>query len=608
LLVLFLLVGFVIPSSLIASSIQEFSYLFGEIVNPFIFIGNSIVQSAGIFIVWPLLIYLMFFKDIRGKVTKLAFVICVTAVINLLLFPGNYGYLTTDFVFSEGLETSNVLYFLNLFVLAVAVIMALFLIYNFRKTALYGLIIAVCAMFVFGSINSIKINKGFQSFQSRYEKEEAVFTYEPVFQFSKTGKNVIVIMLDRAISGYIPYIFDEKRDLYNYFDGFTWYRNTISFGKGTVFGSPALFGGYEYTLLEMNARSDIPLVEKQNEALLMLPRIFLDKGYKVTVTNPPFSNYSWISDLSIFDNYPEIHAENIIGKFNKNWLFEKESQGEQIDIANATVIIEANLIRFSIFKIAPVILRNFIYDNGRWLKIDGLQEKNRRAYRKTVIDNYIALDVLDRITQISSLKFDTYTAMYNALPHEPAFLQFPDYVPTNNIIVRGNDLFTNNLHYDVNIASMLLLGKWFNFLKNNDIYDNTRIIIVSDHGRPMSGLLQNPVSLPNRSNFHAISAFLLVKDFNSHGRLSIDDSFMTNADVPLIALEGIVENPVNPWSGKIIKSDKEEGVTVTSSMLWNINQHPKNVFNIKPDEWLHVHTDIYDSDNWSQITVQENKP
>jgi hypothetical protein len=94
----------------------------------------------------------------------------------------------------------------------------------------------------------------------------------------------------------------------------------------------------------------------------------------------------------------------------------------------------------------------------------------------------------------------------------------------------------------------------------------------------------------------------MVKDFNIHGTLSIDDSFMTNADVPIIALKDIVENPVNPWTGKIITSNKESGITFTTSHLWRIDRHPRYSFDIKPDEWLHVHTNIFDKNNWRQIT------
>ena len=35
-------------------------------------------------------------------------------------------------------------------------------------------------------------------------------------------------------------------------------------------------------------------------------------------------------------------------------------------------------------------------------------------------------------------------------------------------------------HYQVNMAAFLKLGEWFDYLRENGVYDNTRIIIVSD--------------------------------------------------------------------------------------------------------------------------------
>ena len=63
-------------------------------------------------------------------------------------------------------------------------------------------------------------------------------------------------MLDRAISGYISYVFQEKPDLKEQFAGFTYYPNTVSFGNATNSGAPVLFGGYEYRPEEMSRRAD----------------------------------------------------------------------------------------------------------------------------------------------------------------------------------------------------------------------------------------------------------------------------------------------------------------------------------------------------------------
>ena len=38
-------------------------------------------------------------------------------------------------------------------------------------------------------------------------------------------------------------------------------------------------------------------------------------------------------------------------------------------------------------------------------------------------------------------------------------------------------------HYQINMAAMLQLANWFDYMRENGVYDNTRIILVADHGR-----------------------------------------------------------------------------------------------------------------------------
>jgi hypothetical protein len=560
-IILFLLAGLVIPLSLIASSVQEFSFI-ENYKSPFPFIINTVLQSIGIFIFWPLCIYYMLGVFYKNAFEKLSVVLTGVAIINVFLFPGKYGYLTLLFTFSENPYSNGIVIFLNILIIIIFTLV-LFLVFRFKKIILSVLIIGVCTCGLLSFIYINKINREFKSIDFRSDNK--TFTYEPIYRFSKTGKNILVIMLDTAISRYIPYIFKEKPELSKSFDGFTWYKNTISFGGHTNFGTPGLFGGYEYTPLEIQGRKDTLLVEKQNQALLLLPKILLNYGFNVTVTDPPYANYRWIPDLSIFADYPQIKAENIIGKYNNKWLLDNKHEILLIDI---TEIIKSTLIRFSFFKLAPLSFRNFVYDTGNWLLMKNNENRN---ISHRVLDNYLSLYILPYITEIKESGSNTYIAISNELPHDPAPLQAPDYTLLNTATNETENIFIYNDYYPINISALMLLGKWFDFLKENDVYDNSRIIIVSDHGNPSSKdrnieSIDN-IILPNGDMSVDYAALLLVKDFYSHGLLSVDDSFMTNADVPLLVLKDIVENPINPWTGNKLTSNKQNGATITTSNI-----------------------------------------
>jgi len=134
----------------------------------------------------------------------------------------------------------------------------------------------------------------------------------------------------------------------------------------------------------------------------------------------------------------------------------------------------------------------------------------------------------------------------------------------------------------------------------NDVYDNTRIIIVSDHGRG-SGRIPENITLPNGSSVLAYNTLLLVKDFNARTAPSQSNECMTNGDVPLFALEGIIANPVNPFTGIPLKPDKDDGITITTIGAVSTYRHNKYTYNIGKNQWLHVRDNIFDPKNWKAV-------
>ena len=160
------------------------------------------------------------------------------------------------------------------------------------------LLTGMLAFSVMAAVNIVEINKAVRSLNFLHLEETEEI---PEIVLSRNEKNVIVLMLDRAIGEYIPYMFQEKPELEEKFSGFTYYANTVSFGRFTNFSTPSLFGGYEYTPVELNRRDTESLGQKQDEALKVLPVLFDRNGYDVTVCDPPYAGYSWTPDLSIYE-------------------------------------------------------------------------------------------------------------------------------------------------------------------------------------------------------------------------------------------------------------------------------------------------------------------
>lgn len=151
-------------------------------------------------------------------------------------------------------------------------------------------------------------------------------------------------------------------------------------------------------------------------------------------------------------------------------------------------------------------------------------------------------------------------------------------------------------HYQVNMAAFLKLGEWFDYLKENDVYDNTRIIIVADHGYNLG---QFDVKC-NDVDMEYFMPLLMVKDFNATG-FTVCDDFMTNGDTPALATADIIENPVNPFSGNPINSDaKSDDRILFYSENWQPEDYKGNTFTggswftfsggnpFDPDNWVYL--------------------
>jgi len=359
-------------------------------------------------------------------------------------------------------------------------------------------------------------------------------------------------------------------------------------------GAPPLYGGYEYTPEAINGRPGEPLVKKNNEALLLMPVIFSQNDFTVTVSDPPWANYSWIPDVSIYSGYPGITVKNTMKNYASLWLL-RNNFAESFQLKSK--LLKRNFLWFSLFKSSPVALRYVVYNNGDYWNTEAIINDF-----KSKIASYAILDFLPLLTETNSSENNTFLLIANELTHEPVFLQAPDYVPELNVTNRGNSKYADIINYPVNAAALKMLGRWFEFLKENGVYNNTRIIITSDHGANVDTGFFTGTEFPLRCEM--LNPLMLVKDFDGDFPFRTDETFMTNADVPSLAFKGIIEAPVNPFTGNPVNTMAKQGILkVTTSSKFMPNYHNKNTFKIDSDEWYTVHTNIFDAGNWQEAEV-----
>lgn len=605
-LLLTVLTGVLIPSNYIAAEPQEYISL-SYFHHPINYVLMASLLAAGTFIVWMSVFYWL--ASPKGKVLfeRIMWVLSIVMLVNYMFFDIDLGYISSELkydnkmLFTAGDQLINILV-----VVAVAAVVYFLATKIPRVTSVAVLAIAV-ALSGMSALNISTITSAITEQTDGSYKQGDI-----AFNLSKDGKNVVVLMLDRSVGNMMPYIFNEKPELKEKFDGFTYYSNTLAYSPATRFSTPALYGGYEYTPVEMNKRDDTLLVDKHNEALKVLPTLFEQNGFTSSVGNAPFANYQWTPDTTVFEN-TDVNA------FTTAVMFSNDIESQKQVIQNNY----RNFFCFSIMKSMPLSIQPAIYNNGQYRRMASVQENtgvqistdlsHAEGVNWRTQSNYEMLLGMSEMTGITDDDTNTFLTMTLDVTHAPGLLNAEDgYVPSQTVdntaydeankdrftLPDGSTLNLTTVeqmeHYHVNMMAMLQLGNWFDYLREQGVYDNTRIILVSDHSWGL-GLWDN-TSTNKLQQVESYGALLMVKDFDADGFTTSDD-FMTIADVPTLATDNLIENPKNPFTGNPINSSEKTAHEQLVLMSWDDFDTSGTTFH--PWYWGSVKNNVLDRDNWS---------
>lgn len=618
-LLLALITGMLIPSSVIAASPLEFIERVQDL-DPVWYVINASLYAVGTFILWFGVCYFLGTKPMKRGMELGAAALFGIFLVDFLFFRSGLGTMSNTLQYDVAPEFSILQKVLNL---AVLIPVSAGMIWLLRKEENLVRILSLVMVFALCGLSCWNVwviqsetNQARQVLDRNYEGA-------PEIPLSRDGKNVVVIMLDRAISSYLPCILQEKPELEEKFSGFIYYPNTVSFGMHTILGAPPLFGGYEYTPSAMNARDSEPLRDKHNEALLLLPTLFSGEGARVTVFDVPYpGNYTELGDYTLFDDLPNTNARIIHG-------LPATAGG----LGSAEELRMRNFFCYSLTMSMPTVLFGTLYNMGGYNQArQTLLRPEEEADAPLVYDvqvtpsflaEYEVLKNLGEMTRIQDGDEDTLLVMVNCMTHLPTLLREPEYVPSARIDNAAYDQAHENrflagpfaiqgfsdyqmAHYDVNMAALMLVGDWLENLKAEGVYDNTRIILAADHGFWLHQIKEG--TLPDTGeDIMGYNPLLMVKDFNMDGPVQTNTAFMTNADVPMLALDRIIENPVNPFTGKpITGTAKTEPLQISISHEFQVGRDKGNTF--PASQWYMLQPGgetLFDPSRWTLLTETE---
>ena len=584
------------PASIYMTSPDDF------IISIFILLISGVAVSV-VFYSVVIFIYKIAPNALKTVFTYFFVFLSLLVFFNTFIIPGQYGSLNNLILSDAEKLYGSVFVFVKEFaIITFSYILTVFLITKAGKKIVFILFLINFVAFTQTGIGLISIKSNDKQNTETVVNTDNNFlpSYnDELMSFSKDGKNIVVLFLDMFSGGYVQDIFKERPDLKAVYDGFTWYPNTLSISYVTSSSVPAMNAGWKYTPDEINKRNEnVPLTDVIGDTYKILPDLLKKHNFKSAYLDPDYC-YTYRGDVD------RLADAGIIAGFNKDYMgyWKNKNSIKNFDKINngGNKFFEIKLLgMISFFKASPAVLRPVIYDEGNWLIVSSNEKKNS-AYNSK-LKYWSFYDSLEDISNTDSKK-NTFKYLHTCITHDPFSLSgdgelikgYPD-------PVAGDNFHGKNAYLSAKGALVRLSG-WIEWLKENGIYNNTKIIIAADHGDDFSESPMMPEDFEvegiTDKDFTRLHVALIVKDFGSHGELKEDWRLMSNADIPSIIVSDYSD--IKDFGSDPSKSDIQEGRIVKTmkadSWKWHyISNHDKFRF----EYFYEVKDNIFKSENWSK--------
>jgi hypothetical protein len=363
-----------------------------------------------------------------------------------------------------------------------------------------------------------------------------------IHSFNKGGRNVVFVIADMFNGNYLGRMLEERPELADTLDGFTWYPNVVATASHTATSLPSLYGGWEF---EPSKLDTMPGTGK--EKLGLAARKFfggmMELGFNVGAVDPLYADYPAISSAG--GRIVRSESSSYVGYWRK--VRGQERGAEDDNPKNAL------LSMLTVFVAAPTMLKARIYDEGSWIVF-------RKSYqfkyiaRKT-LSNYAYLDVLPELSSASVEAKPLFLFIHTQFTHEPFGISEDGRIIGNGYPnSRTKSFIDSTSAFYTARAFVDAMVRWMDWMKREGVYDETLIIMVSDHGNNsgdqgfrIEGSLDNPL---DRHELSRARSLLMVKPFGARGPVKLDRRLLGTADTPAILFnklgraDGYGPNPV----------------------------------------------------------------
>lgn len=318
-----------------------------------------------------------------------------------------------------------------------------------------------------------------------------------LFGFSKTEPNTVVVMLDAFTGTHVRQIMAENPGLVDAYRGFIWHSDTIATGGNTITSIASILCGLRCTPEALNA--ELPenlLAEKINRHYAELVNAL---GGTVDAA---IYERNWLEPQRLLPHTSETPL--LIRNLGDSYL-NRYVEAKHLSMGRGSS--DVFLLAVSLFNTSPWSMKNLVYKDGRW--IEAFIRDRSSTFALRALRDWALFESLPEVSNSSATK-GTFKFIDTELTHWPWFMDPGECVVTKNPkrLVREDGL--QESHLATEVCSLRALSKWFDWMRREGVWKNTRVILVSDHGFDDSPEAISRLAGLNRGR---VLSLLLTKDF-----------------------------------------------------------------------------------------------
>lgn len=436
--------------------------------------------------------------------------------------------------------------------------------------------------------------------------------HDRLWRLSKNGQNVIGFFFDAFTGDHLLRILEESPELYEKLDGFVYFPDTVAVGACTALSTAAIYAGPEYKPNVLNkTQPNKTIIEKYAESFAFYPNVFSEKGYDVT-----------LAGMSMLENTDAKYLENKIKNLDSalllygfvwgndyvpNWMQWATEKGFSLKNETQREYVSQFSLFMALLRASPFSIRYRLYKLAAYLRI--MESVLSVGLEGVFLPNIAAIQFMGDFVHADNAA-PTFKMIYSSLSHIPWFLASDDLFPVADPYpdTIGQQVKVDGVlpeHYYTEKHLIHFLADFVESLKKLGVYDNTRIVVVSDHDYADSWKLYQDGNVFNDNatiGAARANALMMFKDFNSHAPLKISDALMSIEDTPSLLMDGIARADGIPTLDEIRKiSDPiQESIRVRTHCRMPFRATTDTKFNLDAGIF-EIKGTMFKKENWSRV-------